>query len=185
MTVDSTLRKPDLSEARIQRRYAAERRFKMFGQLAVATAIGMLALMLFTIVKNGWTAFYQTQIAIDVAFDATSLDPTGARDPETLRAADWQGLVKNALKAQFPEVTERADRKKLYSLVSSGAGETLMDMVLADPSLIGQTVRVMLPANDDIDMLKKGSSRAMSRRPIAWSTTSRSPGSTGSRPTAR
>jgi len=148
----------------------------MFGQLAVATAIGMLALMLFTIVKNGWTAFYQTQIAIDVAFDAASLDPTGARDPETLRAADWQGLVKDALKAQFPEVTERADRKKLYSLVSSGAGETLMDMVLADPSLIGQTRRVTLPANDDIDMLKKGfisrdvveADRVVDDKQVAW-----------------
>lgn len=176
MSAEATLRKPDLSETRIRRRYAAERRFKRFGQLAVAMAIGMLALMLFTIVRNGWTAFYQTQIAIDVSFDAAALDPTGGRDPETLRAADWQGLVKNALKAQFPDVTERADRKKLYSLVSSGAGETLMDMVLADPSLIGQTKRVTLPANDDIDMLKKGfisrdvaeADRVVDDRQIAW-----------------
>ena len=176
MTTETTLRKPDLSESRIRRRYAAERRFKLFGQLAVAAAIGILGLMLFTIVKNGWTAFYQTQISLDIAFDGTTLNPTGARDPDVLRAADWQGLVKTALKAQFPEVTDRADRKKLYSLLSSGAGETLMDMVLADPALIGQTRRVALAADDDIDMLSKGfisrnvteADRVVDDKQIAW-----------------
>lgn len=174
--VGTILRKPDLSESRIRRRYAAERRFKFFGQLAVALAIAMLGLMLFTIVKNGWTAFYQTKIALDITFDAATIDPTGARDPEVLRAADWQALVKDALKAQFPEVTDRADRRKLYSIVSSAAGETLMKMAMSDPSLIGQTKRVTLPANDDIDMLHKGfisgavaeADRVVDDKEIAW-----------------
>jgi phosphate transport system permease protein len=176
MDAGTILRKPDLSESRIRRRYAAERRFKFFGQLAVALAIGMLGLMLFTIVKNGWTAFYQTQIALDITFDAATIDPTGARDPEVLRAADWQALVKNALKTQFPEVTDRADRRKLYSIVSSAAGEALMKMAMSDPSLIGQTKRVTLPANDDIDMLHKGfisgavaeADRVVDDKEIAW-----------------
>ena len=65
MNATATLRKPDPSESRIRRRYAAERRKVLAGQLAVAAAIGMLGLMLFTIVKNGWTA---------------SSDPDRARD---------------------------------------------------------------------------------------------------------
>ena len=41
---------PKAIEARLRRRYRAERRFKLIGLLAVLTALGLLALLLSTIV---------------------------------------------------------------------------------------------------------------------------------------
>jgi len=40
------IRRPDLSEARLRRRYAAERRFRMYGLGAIALAVLMLGILL-------------------------------------------------------------------------------------------------------------------------------------------
>ncbi len=50
----------------------------------------------------------------------------------------------------------RRDRFALYKLVSNGAAFDLRDRVIADPTLIGQTISVWVPVDDDVDMLMKG-----------------------------
>jgi phosphate transport system permease protein len=44
----------------------------------------------------------------------------------------------------------------LYRLLSTGAAYQVQAMVLADPSLIGQTRQLALLADDDVDMINKG-----------------------------
>jgi phosphate transport system permease protein len=44
----------------------------------------------------------------------------------------------------------------LYRLLSTGAAYQVQAMVLADPSLIGQTRQLALLADDDVDMIHKG-----------------------------
>ena len=70
---------------------------------------------------------------------------------------------------------ERRERRELYALLGSGAAFHLREQVLADPSLVGTTRTVWLPADDDVDMLVKGyidrsvpeDSRRLSDRQIA------------------
>jgi phosphate transport system permease protein len=170
------IKRPDLSEIRIRRRYAAERRFRFYGMLAVGLAILMLAVLLVSICSRGYSAFYRTEMALDVVLDPAILTPGGKNDAETLAAADFQGLVKDALKAVFPEVTGRGERKALYGLVSNGAGDVIRAAVLADPTLVGTTQRFWVAASDDIDMLNKGfirrgvaeSDRVVADNQIAW-----------------
>jgi phosphate transport system permease protein len=71
------IRRPDLSEARIRRRYAAERRFRLYGIVAILLAMGFLGVLLFTIVRQGYTAFTQTVIGLDINFDPAVIDPQG------------------------------------------------------------------------------------------------------------
>ncbi|MBI2255755.1 MAG: phosphate ABC transporter permease PstA [Proteobacteria bacterium] len=150
------IRRPDLSDGRIRRRYAAERRFRFYGMFAVGLAIAMLAVLLVSVCSKGYSAFYRTEIGLDVVLDPAVITPDGKKDADTLANADYQGLVKDTLKNAFPEVTSRADRKLLYALVSNGAGDTIRQAVLSDPSVIGSTKRFWVVAADDIDMLKKG-----------------------------
>ena len=150
------IRRPDLSAGRLKRRYAAERRFRFYGVLAILAAVGMLGLLVVSIVSNAIPAFTQTFIAVEVNFDAEVIDPEGNRDRETLRRADYDALIKAALRERFPEVTERRAKRALYGLVSSGAGLELRDRVLADPSIVGSTRRVWLRSSDDIDTFVKG-----------------------------
>ena len=96
--------------------------------------------------------------------------------PEELAHADFAAPIRQALSAQFPEVTERQQRRELASIVSSGAPFTLAEMLERDPGLLGQTRSLWLAADDDVDMFVKGdirretssAERRLSDRKIAW-----------------
>ena len=143
-------------QAGMARRRAAERRFKLLGRAAVGIGLLFLGVLLVSIVSKGYTAFWQTQIRLDVVLAADEIDPEGTRKADTLRHADYSGLIKHSLRDMFPEVSGRRDRFALYGLVSNGAAFDLRDRVMADPSLIGTTVSLWVPADDDVDMLMKG-----------------------------
>lgn len=164
------------AHARLKKRRAAEKRFKMFGVGALAFAF-LCVLMLFTsIISNGYTGFKQSYIQLDFVMDETIIDPDGSRDPAKMRFSNYNALVKTALKTKFPDVTNRRDKRKLYGLISSSAGFDLRDMVLDDPSIIGTTQSVWVMASDEVDMLIKGvfdrtqpeSTRPISNAEIAW-----------------
>ena len=142
--------------ASLPKRYARERRFRLLGRLAVLLGLVFVGLLFLSIIANGYTGFRQTYLRLPVTFDQDLLDPEGKRDPATLRGADYAALVKKSLQAAFPEVSGRSELRELFGLVSSGAEYQLMDMVAADPSLIGTTQDVWLIASDDIDMVAKG-----------------------------
>lgn len=170
------IRRPDLSQARLKKRHAAERRFRLYGILAVLIAAGMLGAMLATIVGNGYSAFWRTDVRLDVMLDPAVIDPAGSRDPDTLAQADYTRLLRESLRSLFPEVSGRQDKRDLGEIVSSGADTVLRRMVQADPSLIGRTTTVSVPAGDDFDMLAKGfirrdvpeSARRVSDKQIGW-----------------
>lgn len=142
--------------SRLKRRYAAERRFRFMGMAAIAIALGFLVLLLGSILTRGITAFVQTRIQVEVAFSAETLGVTPGADRDALAAADYLGVAKAALWARFPEVTDRNGKRQLAALLSPSAGDGLREMVLADPSLIGATRKVWLPAADVVDMTEKG-----------------------------
>ena len=147
---------PEEAVARTRRRYRAERRFRAIGLAAIVTALGLLVLLLTTIVLRGYTAFVQTTIRLDIAFDESVIDPDGVRNPEALARANYAELVNNALYERFPDVQERRDRRALRGLLSTGAPLQLRQMVVDDPALIGTTREVWLLASDDVDQLVKG-----------------------------
>ncbi len=162
--------------ANLARRYAKERRFRRMGMGAIIISLLFLTLLFSSIISNGYSAFWQTSIQLEIHFKAETLDPDGSRDPELLSAADYSSLVKGALRGIFPEVKKRKERRKLYALVSSGAAFQLREMVMNNPDLIGSTARIWLPADDDVDMLVKGyidrnkpeAERRMKDFQIAW-----------------
>ncbi len=135
----------------LPRRYRAERRFKIMGMAALSVS-GIFLLILFSsIISNGWPAFYQTAIKLNVFIDPARMDVGN------LGSADYPGLIKASLRREFPDIRSRRDRKRLYAIVSSGAAFQLRDMVMKDPSLIGRIVSMWVPADDDVDMYIKGS----------------------------
>ncbi len=146
----------DESNRNVRKRYNANRRLQFFGLAAIGIALLALATLLTSIIGNGWSAFQQTNIALEITFDRSKLDPRGDLSQDSLRAGDYRALARDALRAEFPDVKSRTDRRNLNALLSPGAHYELQDMVLDDPSLIGQTLTVWLPVDDEIDMLQKG-----------------------------
>ncbi|MBM9604433.1 phosphate ABC transporter permease PstA [Desulfopila inferna] len=134
----------------LHRRYRAERFFRKMGITAILSALLFLLFLFYSIISNGYSAFLQTYIALDISFDEEVFAH------ENLLAADFPGLVKQSLREEFPEVTSREEKRKLYHLVSPGAPYALRDLVASDPGLIGTSRTVWVPADDDVDMYMKG-----------------------------
>ncbi|MCF6291751.1 MAG: phosphate ABC transporter permease PstA [Desulfobacterales bacterium] len=160
----------DIVNQGLARRYKAERRFKLYGVVAIVASLAFLALLFISITGKGYSAFFQTFVQLDIHFDPAFI---GKDDPA---AANFPGLVKKNLRQEFPGVTSRKDKKKLYALISSGAAFQLRDMVKNDPSLANTTRKVWVPADDDVDMLIKGhisrhgdeSDRRLNDKQLAW-----------------
>jgi len=152
----------DEVDVQLRSRHRAELRFRLYGLAAIGLALLTLAVLFGSIVVGGSGAFFRSVVALEIEFDAELVDPTGARTPESLRAGDYSALVKSHLRALFPEVTGRKQKRNLYRLMSNGAAYTLRDRVLADPSLVGSKLVVELPLSDDADLYVKGNvSRAI------------------------
>ena len=166
----AAVRTIDIVKSGLARRYRAERRFRFFGLAAILLSILFLALLFASIVGKGYSAFWQTAIKLDVFFDPAVLQK------EALVNADYSALIKAAVQNLFPEVDDRQDRRLLNTLVSAGAGYQLRGMVLQDPGIVGKTVSVWVPADDEVDMTLKGhfrrdvpeAERRMSDKQLAW-----------------
>ncbi len=169
MTAEPT-RAIDIVQRGLKRRYRAERRFRACGFAAITVSIAFLGVLLVTIAARGYSAFWQHAARLEVFFDAEVLKQ------DTLVNADYPALVRAALQKRFPDAEGRQERKQLAALISSGAGYQLRDMVLRDPALVGRTVPVWVPVDDEIDMLLKGvfrrdvpeAERRITDRQIAW-----------------
>ena len=155
----------DVAKARVRARYRAEARFKFYGLAAIGLTALFLVVVLSDIVVRGYPAFWQNRLVLDVPVDRAEVDPQGTRDPAVIRAADFHALVRNALRAQFPDVSDRAGRRLLDGILSSGASDVLRERVVADPSLIGQTVKVPALMSDDADLYYKGIGTRIGQRP--------------------
>ena len=147
----------DWTKRRLRRRYRAERRFKIYGLVAVGLALAALALLLGSVIASGYPAFVRTSVALEVDFDPGLLGVGEAPTAEELQGANYGKLLREAIFATFPEVTSRKERRKLLKLVSTAARFELREMIVDDPSIIGTTRRVWLTASSDVDMLNKGS----------------------------
>lgn len=157
--------------ARVKRRYRSETRFKALGAAALLlTAIFVVAVLL-DIVFKGLPAFTQHSLVLDVPVRAEVIDPKGTRNPDDLRSADYFAVMRDALATAVPGVEGRAEKKRLNGLLSSGAGNDLRDRVLADPSIIGTTVKVPLLLSDDADIYLKGKQTRVTQIPARGTAT--------------
>lgn len=144
------------AEARLRARYAAQRRFKAYGVIAIGVAIGALLWLLITLLSNGVTAFVQTNLRLTITFDPAVVDPHGNQSPESLAQGDFGQVIRDALRQRFPDAQGRVAVRNLLALLSSGAEFELRDRVIADPSMIGTTQPVWVLASSDVDMFRKG-----------------------------
>jgi phosphate transport system permease protein len=166
----------DIVRAGLEKRYNKEARFRRMGLAAIIMGLIFLSMLFISIIGNGYTAFWQTFVQLEIHLDASVIDPDGTRDPKIISAADYGGIVKKSLRDMYPEVSGRRDKRTLYGIVSSGASYYLQDYVIANPDRIGSTIQLWVPADDDVDMLMKGhfdrdkpeAERRIKDKQIAW-----------------
>lgn len=159
--------------AGLARRYRTERLFKWSGLLATTVGIIFLGVFFLNLFSKGASAFQQTYIKLNVEFTESEIAPDGEPD---FVYADFDGLVRDALRSEFPDVSGRTERRELNRLLSVAAGYQVRDLVEQDPALIGTLQSVWVPAAANVDMVIKGNIdvtvderlRPVSDAQIAW-----------------
>ena len=147
----------DIVNRQIKRRHAAETRFRWFGITMVATAIAACGLLLLSVIAQSIPAMTENRLHVTLQVSAEKADPMGNRVPSEIREqGNFYGLVQDALIQRFP--TAEADGKldDLFDVVTSLAAVPIGRTLAEDPSLIGKTLEVSLPINDDLDLFLKG-----------------------------
>ena len=177
MQSSNSIHASDRALKRLKKRHAKEKRFKAFGVLAISIAVMALVWLLFSVIGSGYKAFYQHEMTMEVELTESVLDPTGARDPDALRKANYRKIIQDSLYERFPDVTDRKAKFELFDVISSsGAPNLIRQMTYNNPDLVGQTLTIKVPTSDDVDQLLKGNidrdvphdRRQVSDQQIAW-----------------
>lgn len=146
----------------MKRRNRAEARFRMYGMVAIAISLSVLAFMLFTIFSDGISSFRQAKLAFPVTLDAKVLDPKGNTNRDEMTKVTTVGYGKVLAKSFLAELeakgidTAGLKDKEIGELISKEAAGDLRAKVLADPTLLGQTLDLEVLANGRIDGYLKG-----------------------------
>lgn len=148
------LKKPNWKELMSGPRYARRKRgdltLRAIGLSALFVSIGILAVLIGSLTLSGYPAFTQTFLTLEFKI---SEEYVSKEDPFKGR---FRNVVNNAIEAQFPDVTSRAEIRKLTAIPSAAAQFILRDHIVKNPSLIGQTVKFSVPVSDPFDQLYKG-----------------------------
>ena len=176
--IESSMNNLEIVRSGLKKRYAKERRFKVYGIFAITLSLLFLLLLLFDIGVKSIPAFTQTYINLDIEFseDVLKLDQKKLYSDKEIFESSYSKLGQNALYKLFPSVVDRKEKKALRQMLSSGAKYDLRDALLENKDYIGTTQNIWVIAGDDIDSLVKGlidrklpeSSRRVKDYQIKW-----------------
>lgn len=166
----------DLVNKNLAKRYRAEKRFKAYGIAAIAFGMACLLFLFADIIGKGHSAFLQTYVKLNVTMDAEVLEISDISNADQVAAANYQGIIKQSLRDRFPDVSGRRDKRKLYGLVSNGAGFDLRKKLEEKPELLGESFDIWVLADDDLDTYIKSRgdnpenafTERMSDKQLAW-----------------
>ena len=139
----------------LKRRSRSETRFRWYGRIAIILGLAAVFTLFVDIISKGHGAFKATYIQLEVHYDPEVIGINSLTDKSLLMQANWDAVPKQALRNSFSDVSGRRDKRKLYKLVSNGAGFDLKDRLLANPDLLGKTETRWILVDDDIDTYYK------------------------------
>ncbi|MDA8856218.1 phosphate ABC transporter permease PstA [Porticoccaceae bacterium] len=139
----------------LKRRSRSEARFRWYGRIAIILGLAAVFTLFVDIISKGHGAFKATYIQLEVHYDPEVIGINSLTDKSLLMQANWDAVPKQALRNSFSDVSGRRDKRKLYKLVSNGAGFDLKDRLLANPDLFGKTETRWILVDDDIDTYYK------------------------------
>jgi phosphate transport system permease protein len=160
----------EAAAARRRRRYAADRRLRLYGLTAICLALGMLGLLVASLVATGYPAFTQTHVRVDFPISAENVDPA---DPAT---GNWRQVVTDGIRTLIPGEASPAEVRAISQILTTNTQFIVRNAVLRDPDVIGGTLTLNVPASDPYDQLAKGlvdrdtpaERRRLNDQQIAW-----------------
>ncbi|KLE35637.1 phosphate ABC transporter permease PstA [Aurantiacibacter luteus] len=140
-------------EARLKKRYAAEKRFKALGLGAIVFSIAVLLFLLVTMTINGVGGFQRAEMSVPIDFPAMGLSAPAATGSESdaVRALQGQGLVEVV---QFS--AEQALGEAGAAQLNPEAWRQVGEAIVRDPTILQRQATFSLPASEDIASALRG-----------------------------
>ncbi len=134
-------------QARLAKRYAAEKRFKALGLGAILFSLAVLLFLLVTMTFNGIGGFQRVEF--EVAIDFTEAGISG--DPAVLAQIDGvQTLEAQGLPAVVENAAARAVGEEAAEELADQAWRDVADAIVADPGLLQREHTFDLPVSPDL-----------------------------------
>ena len=140
---------PD-ARRRVRRRYAADRRLQAYGIIAIALAVGLLAILVSSLVVTGYPAFLQTKVDLTVFIDPSKVDANKPAD------GNYRALVREALAGFVPADATDKQKTDVTKIMTADAPYIVRDYVVDHPDTIGKTITLPIAFSDPFDQLHKG-----------------------------
>lgn len=155
----------------LARRHRQEKTFRFFGFSAVMLGLFFVVLLFSSILVKGLPAFWQNSLSLSVYIDPAIVQ-VGAKPQKIatespaqfeqrdiawqmqLGAVDWDALMTQSLITQDASLAQYRD--ELSGLYSSSEVYRLRDLVIQNPSLIGQTTQIKILTDANVDVWLKG-----------------------------
>lgn len=144
---------------RLRKRHAAERRFQLYGQLAIGIAVVALVTLIVSIVSQASTAFSRHVLTFNVPLEASYVDPENKQDPDAIarNVSGFNLLLQDSLSEEFlPEEADRSRLRELYGLFTRLAVLPIAKKTADNPGIIGTEQKISVALADDIDLYLKG-----------------------------
>jgi len=137
----------------VRKRYAAERRFRLFGLAAVALSVAFLAFLLVTMAAKGLGGFTQSQIRVDIDFARSDLmlDPAALKGPQASEVVASAGLD-----GVLEQVGVGAYGEGAGELFGGASTRSLGRQLIGDPTLLSRRAQLWLPLSSKADVAVKG-----------------------------
>ena len=137
------------------KRQKSEKNFKLFGLIGIICAVSFLIIILTSIIIEGKKAFVSTYIKLEVFFDSKIIDPDNTKEDSVIKSANFNQIITKSILENFPEVTDRKEKIKLSTFISSSAEDELIKLIILDKALIDQKKELWLLASSTIDVIHK------------------------------
>lgn len=151
----SSIHTSNEARGRLAKRYRTEGYFKWVGRAAIGVSIAFLLLLLTSVASQGLPAFVFNFVNLPLDISAEKLGADGS-DLQALKKADYDSVIRDAIRAQFPDVKSRNGKRALGGILSSGAPVYLRQQILDNPSLIASGKSLEIPISDFADLYLKG-----------------------------
>ena len=139
----------------LKKRYRKERRFRVYGMVAIFIALASLFILFADIINKGHTGFIKTTITLDVSLDAEQMYLTDPADAEQRAMADFSAPIISALEELIPGTENTAQRRELKGLVGNYAPNEISDLLRANPELLNTTQTFVFQAHDQVSVYVK------------------------------
>jgi phosphate transport system permease protein len=140
-------------EAKLKKRYASERNFRLIGLTAVIISVTFLAYLLLSMTANSLGGFTRSEIKLKMDFPALGLtvQESQLRGPDAQQTLAAAGLPEAvgvaAMQAYGPDGN---------LLVSDSAWTEVRDALIADPTLLARQADLTLPVSEDLSAASRG-----------------------------